>query len=184
MRLSDIPEVAVLHMRTLPTAIARIGNPYLSDLYEKLLPDICLVATKNKQIIGVITATTNLPNTKKRMFRLLFKPNNTIAILTAVCTGRIRAAELFERVTTGHLYPTILTLFVDTNHQRHGIGRKLLSTLEKTMQGKQLYVDTEITNTNARRFYTSRGFRFLKTIHNTVIMVKTLTPAESRNIVG
>ena len=71
MRTTDIPGVSRLHMRVLSTAIARIGNPYLSGLYAQLLRDtsshLTLVAQLNHQIIGVITATKDLYTTQRAL---------------------------------------------------------------------------------------------------------------------
>lgn len=180
MTLSDIPSVTELHMKLLPTVSARIGNPYLSELYRLILSDICLVATERKKIIGSITATTNLKATQKRLSRIVFKP--------WLWFGRAPFLALLDRTLTEREilklddpYQTIMTLFVDTSWQRKGVGRKLVSSLPIT--GK-LYVDTQNLNTKAQSFYRHCGFRFIKTIRNSTIAVKTLTPAPKRKILG
>lgn len=175
---ADIPAVSVLHMHTLTTTIARIGNPYLSDLYHALLSDICLVAVDHKNIIGVITATRSLDQTQKRVTPLLFKPKNMWGL------RRIHVMELinrflFERELRGQFpppYTTILTFFVDEKFQHHGVGTKLLSTLEKQFANHtKLHVDTETSNRYAQYWYNTHGFRFIKTIMSNNISVKTLT---------
>ncbi len=177
MRTTDIPGVSRLHMRVLSTAIARIGNPYLSGLYAQLLRDtsshLTLVAQLNHQIIGVITATKDLYTTQRALQRVLFYPTTIIAILRALLLSRVKMAELIERISTERqiriqfpdTYPTVLTFFVDKAHQRRGIGTLLMRALQKQLPDKtKLYVDTEKTNTNAQNWYSSHGFRKIKTI--------------------
>ena len=66
IKSSDISAVTALHIRTLPSAIARIGNPYLSDLYHALDKNLCLVAVDDAMIVGVISATQDLKKHKNR----------------------------------------------------------------------------------------------------------------------
>lgn len=175
---ADIRAVSLLHMCTLPTTIARIGNPYLSDLYHILLSDICLVAVDHKNIIGVITATRRLDQTQKRLIPLLFKPKN-IWGLRHIHVLELIHRFLFERELQ-RLFPapytTILTFFVDKKFQHHGIGTKLLATLEKQFPSStKLHVDTETSNRYAQYWYNTHGFRFIETIMSNNISVKTLT---------
>ncbi len=183
----DVPFISVLHMQTLPTVNARIGNPYLSKLYETLLKDIGLVAVDHGIIVGVITATKNLKQTQQNVQRLLFHPVILWTIGKSIVLRRVTIRSLFERMAAQaeilslfpYPYATILTFFVDKKNQRQGIGTKLLSSLEKQFTvGTKLYVDTATSNTNAQRFYHTHGFRILKTIRSNIVSVKTLMPAE------
>lgn len=171
----------------LPTVVARIGNPYLSKLYDTLLKDIGLVAIDHGSIVGVITATKNLKKTQQNVQRMLFHPVTLWALGEAIVLRRVTIRSLFERMAAQdeilslfpYPYATILTFFVDKKNQRQGIGTKLLSSLEKQFAvGTKLYVDTATSNVNARRFYNNHGFRFLKTIRSTIVSVKTLKVAE------
>ena len=171
MRTTDIPSVSRLHMRVLPTTIARIGNPYLSNLYAKLLEDasshLALVARIDDQIIGVITATKDLYITQRALQRMLFYPTTIIAVIRAVLRHRVKVAELIERMSTERQirirfpgsYPTILTFFVDTAHQHKGIGKNSWLVQKHLPKNTKLYVDTEMTNTHAQQWYSAHGFK-------------------------
>lgn len=178
----DIVAVSALHIHTLPTVIARIGNPYISILYAQLLCDQSLhktlIATKGSQVIGVITATVNVHKTHHQLQPILFRPSVVLSICLAVLRGRVTISELVDRISTErqirlqfpHTYATILTFFVDTPHQRQGIGKRLLSALQKQLPRRtKLFVDTEISNTHAQKWYEVHGFLAIKTIGNSVI---------------
>ena len=190
MRQSDLTSVSTLHLRTLPTMTARIGAPYLFSLYETLLRNTgvnnVLVATEDRQIIGVISATSDLSETQKRLQHAFVRPENLQMIIVAIIRGRVTIRELMDRISferqifrfSPQPYPTILTFFVSKTHQHQGIGEKLLHALEKQLSFcNKLYVDTELTNTFARKWYRNHGFRFVRTIQNNAIAVKTLTAA-------
>ena len=165
---SDISAVTALHVRTLPSAIARIGNPYLSDLYHALDKNLCLVAVDNTMIVGVITATRDLAKTQKQMLHVFFSPHVLFNIASAIVKQHISIQELLDRMVTERQilqifptpYPTILTLFVKKSHQRQGVGTQLLhALLTKLPKDVPVFVDTEISNINAKRWYQARGFR-------------------------
>lgn len=187
IKKTDVPFISALHMRMLPTSIARIGNPYLSELYCTLLKDIGLVAIDRGVIVGVITATENLKKTQQNLQRLLFHPATLWTIGKAIVLRRVTIGSLFERMAAQteilslfpYPYATILTFFVDKKNQRQGIGAKLLSSLEKQFPvGTKLYVDTATSNTNAQLWYSTHGFRILKTIRSNIVSVKTLKAAD------
>lgn len=179
MTISDIDDVVRIHKKALPTTTARLG--LLPFFYQTIINDInlhiALVATEHNRIVGAITATHDAHKTQ----HALFKP---WMILRAIITSHVPISELINRtltersiMTIAHPYQTILTIVVDTKHQRKGIGKKLITSLK--LNG-DVYVDTE----HALGFYTRCGFRFFKTIKNSVIAVKTLTPAPKKKILG
>lgn len=187
IKKTDVPFISALHIQTLPTVVARIGNPYLSKLYYTLLKDIGLVAIDDGSIIGVITATKNLKKTQQNVHRLLFHPTTLWTIGKAIVLRRVTIGSLFERMAAQteilslfpYPYAAILTFFVDKKNQRRGIGTKLLSSLEKQFPaGTKLYVDTATSNKNAKHWYKTHGFRILKTIRSNIVSVKTLKAAE------
>lgn len=186
MTLNDAADISKLHILALPTTIARIGKPYLQDLYKALSADVVLVAVNHGTIIGCISATKDLAGTQRRLSRILFKPSNAWSIIRAVAIGRVRFKELVQRASFEralahsfpHPYATILTFFVDPKHQHRGVGTQLLRAVEnKFAPGTNLFVDTQTANTNARTWYASHGFRVVKTIADNEISVKRLTSA-------
>lgn len=179
IKKTDVPFISALHMKMLPTSIARIGNPYLSELYDTLLKDIGLVAIDHGSIVGVITATANLKKTHQNVKCLLYHPSTLWTIGKAIVLRRVTIGSLFERMAAQaeilSLFPdpyaTILTFFVDKKNQHQGIGTKLLSSLEKQFPvGTKLCVDTATSNTNAQQWYKFHGFRSIKTIRNTIVL--------------
>lgn len=179
---ADIDAVSALHIRTLPTAIARIGNPYLSLLYQQLLRDtsqhVALVATANSQVVGVVTATVDVHKTQQQLQRVLLRPGVLWSICMALLHRRVTVAELVDRMSTEHQirvqfphpYASILTFFIDRPYQHHGIGKRLLSALRKKLpRHTKLFVDTELSNKHAQRWYGTHGFLAIKTIGNSVV---------------
>lgn len=177
-------------MRTLPSVISHIGNPYLLLLYTALLRDTslhtCLVAAESTKIIGVITATKDRYITQRQIRKLFFRPTIMWSIGKALVHRKISIPDLtgriaFERELQRQFpapYATILTFFVEKNHQHQGLGTKLLASVQKHLpKNSKLFVDTETSNARAQQWYKNHGFRLLKTISNNVISVKTLTPA-------
>lgn len=84
-------------------------------------------------------------------------------IISAVCAGSARAenphAQCFE----------IVQLYVAPEHQRSGLGRKLLMhTLRQARKSgfKCAALETAVQNTAARRFYEKFGFRQLNSMRS------------------
>lgn len=182
MNLSDVAAVSVIHMRVLPTTIARIGKPYLSRIYTQLLRDpplhTTLVAYSGSSIMGVITATRDVGKTQQQLRTILFHPWAIWMVWRALLFNRITIAEIVDRISTERQirlqfpapYATILTFFVDAPYQHRSIGKRLLRVLQEQLSSyTKLHVDTEISNTRAQQWYSAHGFRTLKTIGNTVI---------------
>lgn len=172
MTSSDIREVVRIHEQVLPTTTARMG--LLPFFYQTMINNrdlhVALVATENNRVIGAITATRDAHRTQ----RALFKP---WMILRAIITSRVPFRKLLDRfliersiMAIAHPYQTILTLCIDTKHQKKGIGKALVASI--TYDGN-LYVDTE----NTLKFYERCGFRFFKTIRSSKVAVKKLTRA-------
>lgn len=172
MTSSDISEVVRIHQQVLPTTTARMG--LLPFFYQTMILDsdlhVAFVATERNRVVGAITATRDAHKTQQA----LFKP---WMILRAIITSRVPIRELIDRFLTersimaiARPYQTILTLVVDTKHQRKGVGKKLVSSIK--LNGA-IYVDTE----HALLFYTRCGFRIFRKIRNSTVAVKTLTKA-------
>lgn len=186
MNASDIDDVVRIHEKVLPTTTARIG--LLPFFYRCMInhPDehIALVATEKTRIIGAITVTRDAHKTQAYLAKL----STLLPLLSAIMRRRVTVSELLDRMFTEHAtiavarpYQTMLTLVVDSHWQRKGIGARLVSSLN--VNGK-LYVDTETTNIKAQQFYKRIGFRFIKTIRNSMIAVKMLTQTPYTNILG
>ena len=178
---SDIPEVSSLHQKNLNSPGSKLGTVYLNKFYGLLLINpklhVCLLLERNKQIIGVVTATTNLKKTT-HVLKGLYSLKLIVIIIKAIFLGRIHLMDILGRVIFENLaqkkyaYPhlVILTIVVDRKFQRQGVGRRLLEELKKRLKGKKLYVDTLEFNKKALAFYRSFGFKIKdKTLGNIVL---------------
>ena len=130
-------------------------------------------------IVGVISATQDLKNTKTDA-ACIFSPHVLFNIASAIVKQRISITELLDRIVTERQilqifstpYPTILTFFVDKSHQRQGVGTQLLrALLTKLPKNVPVFVDTEISNVNATRWYQARGFRKQKIINRSIVLM-------------
>ncbi|KAK9468369.1 acyl-CoA N-acyltransferase [Lipomyces arxii] len=88
-----------------------------------------------------------------------------------VIGGKISRSVMDSTVCTGHL----MILAVSTTWRRFGLGQQLLNKLEgafcdgsvtasfnRRTQLRSIYLQTEIANTNAIRFYENNGFSYEK----------------------
>ncbi|MBI4065020.1 GNAT family N-acetyltransferase [Candidatus Gottesmanbacteria bacterium] len=182
MNLTDVAIVSTIHVRVLPTTIARIGNQYLSWIYTELLRDpslhVALIAYSGSTILGVITATVDLHRTQHQLQKILIRPGIIWNVGRALLHHHITIPEIVERMSTERQilaqfpapYATILTFFVDTPHQHQGIGKRLLSALRKLLPRRtKLFVDTRVSNKKAQNWYRTHGFHILKTIGQSTI---------------
>jgi ribosomal protein S18 acetylase RimI-like enzyme len=185
-------EVTALHGAILPTVTARIGKPYLRTIYATLLADPVanrlFVAETEHHIIGAITATHATGRTHSALGTALFRPRPLALILAALLNMSITLPELITRIVserslTRHIPPdsaAILTFFVDTRHQRRGIGSQLLAAVRQELRRHpRIFVDTEITNANAISWYTSHGFTEISRVGTNVIFTLPLMPKRS-----
>lgn len=186
MTESDISELARMHRENLTTTSSAIGHSYLTTLYTTLLKQpeiqIGLVAKEKGKILGAITATSDIRITQTNLAKALI-PGKIPAILKAVLGRKVNPWDFVKRMQFESKlvsdfpqpYATVLTLFVDPEFRRKGVGKKLMASIISEMKRRKvsvLYVDTRATNTAARRFYTSVGFKELRHIGEDVILAR------------
>lgn len=187
MSHSDIDQVVRLHQNNLITPASKIGSVYLRKFYEQLIlrPDLntCLVAEKKGEIVAAISASSNLASTLK-LLKSLLSPKMLALVARAILLGQVSFIELLNRVRFEYLviqrykiYPTILTLFVDSHYQRQGIGKMLVKQLTKEFSKKnisRLFVDTYSDNDQALIFYKAMGFKKVDKVIDSFIFEKKL----------
>lgn len=176
MILKAIPghldELVRLHRIVLPnTSSSYFGFGFVKKLYTSLLSDknaeVWVYLTDNR-VVGFISLTTKVKSTYssarkkfgvedygKIIFSLLQKPSKII--------GLARRISFENSVFRKHgNYPTILTIGISPDYQGKGIGSELLKLSENYFRRKgfnKYFVDTEVKNKNAVRFYTRNNFK-------------------------
>jgi ribosomal protein S18 acetylase RimI-like enzyme len=86
---------------------------------------------------------------------------------------------LFEKEVTKKCknYPSILTIGVSPNEQGKGIGKRLIGVAEEYFRRNHyssFFVDTEISNTKAIKFYQANGFITLISKLGNVLLIKSI----------
>ncbi|MFH1456496.1 MAG: GNAT family N-acetyltransferase [Patescibacteria group bacterium] len=180
-----IDRVVILHKKVLGhTLNSKIGSWFLKKLYYQTLNNkkngFGFVYIENKQILGFISFCID----QKKLSRQI-KQNisfyEKIKILTFLIThpnllNKFIKNILFENFLTTNFqkpYSTILTIGVHPNTQGKGIGKQLIIKCQEVLKNNNvntLYVDTEITNKNAIKFYKKIGFKEIKEKLGNVIL--------------
>ena len=183
---NDMAQVIRLHRLCLPnTTTSRLGFLYMQSVYEQFLAypkhHFGFVMREQDRIVGAITITNNLSFTSAHVTPPPFS-RESLAMLSAIAKQQVTIRELWDRLWTERTflkefpqpYATILTLFVDPEFRRRGIGESLLKksrAIAVEHQMLPLYVDTESSNTTAIMFYQQCGFERFKEIRNAVVLV-------------
>lgn len=169
----DIGTVSRLHQQTLDTPGSKIGMVYLTHLYSSLYKNnLCFTAVDQGQVIGAITATSNLKEIQAFSWKVV------IATILPIILGKVTIAEVLNRVwfdifILKHLqkpYLYISTLFADKKFQRKGIGKKLIERVLKEKKITNIYVDTYLNNKKAIKFYKALGFRVVCRITDSLVL--------------
>ena len=176
-----IRQIVSMHMMFLPGTAEAVGEEYMTNFYIRLFHQnhhTVLGAFDKKKLIGFVVGTQAV----KELLSLTHPPvsfKTSKKILLSVFTGKVSIITLIERVLfehtvrsqveDGHGY--IFVLVVSGKYQRQGIGKKLVSTIEKILPSP-LWVDTSQTNTNAQKFYSHIGFTQIVRMYNSVLFRK------------
>lgn len=188
MLAADIPQVVTLHRTVLGTTLnARIGREYLAALYLVVLKDVTnsagwVVVAEDGEVIGFLTVTRNLFALEKRIHAEIglgakirvawYLLNHPAKIAYLVSRSKF---SRYLRQLSPHSYPTILTIGIDHNIQKQGLGARLIATSDTYFRSDEVphyFVDTEITNRQACDFYSRRGFNKIGECEGNVLFKK------------
>jgi ribosomal protein S18 acetylase RimI-like enzyme len=179
LTISDISEVMKLHARLIPSAGARMGQPYLRILYETLFEHptthLTLGAYESNHIVGFISATNNFPATEnflnKRIFTLipiilfgLLRLQYSWKDLVSHAAVDTKIKQLWNETTV-----YIVTIAVDPRVQRQGVATQLIRRVRNLWKTKTLLTDTLQTNVAAQHFYEKFGFVPFKSVADSII---------------
>lgn len=179
--------LATLHIKSLPDTISsKIGPFYLERIYKSIAKNsqthLLLKAVDDDKIVGAVCATSDLKRFQKDVKRQLSLKDYT-KIFFAVISFRITIIDLLRRIrfeeslnkSYNKNYCSIVIFFVNEDFRRKGIGSLLIKRVLSVYQGKveNIYVDTLISNKTAIRFYQSLGFKQVKNIDDSTLMLFT-----------
>jgi len=185
----DITAAIALHEGTIPSAGARMGEPYLRKLYTTLIehPDTHFVfgAFENTQLIGVISATNDFSKTSRLLNKQIFSLIPTVLFgliknhysFTELVSHAMVKSQIKKLLDSKTVY--IVNLAVDSQIQRQGVATKLIEKLLSQSKTKSMLVDTQKSNTTAQKFYKKIGFVPVMEVADSVIFKFKITDIPS-----
>lgn len=185
IKKSDVSKLSLLHIQSLPNTVSsKIGAFYLERIYKVVAQNtkthFGLKAIENGKIVGAVCSTTNLKRFEEDVKKQL-SLKDYLKILLAIISFRITIIDLirrisFEKSLAGSYnknYCSIVIFFVNQDFRRKGIGLLLIKEILSFYKGKvdNIYVDTLLSNKTAIKFYRAFGFKEVKNIENSVLLV-------------
>jgi ribosomal protein S18 acetylase RimI-like enzyme len=188
LKSEDLNAVVKLHRSAFPdTANSKLGSEHLKRLYSAMLQDpdsTVLVAIKNSIVGGVVTATCDTEEFKKRFkaglslqgkcslaIRMLFHP---ITLMELVKENHSERPVVFQnRIVKGCL----TAIAVDSQCRQSGIGRTLVAAIEeffKQSRHPSFYLFTRADNSVSRQFYKHLGFVELERRNKNIVLIREL----------
>ncbi|MFH1457245.1 MAG: GNAT family N-acetyltransferase [Patescibacteria group bacterium] len=182
---NKIQEVVALHQKVLGhTLNSRIGSWFLKKLYMQTIKaennGFGFIYMENNKVLGFISfcidqeklsnkikQSISFKNKLKLFSFLIFHPNLINKFIKNIFFGN------FIKNNFKKPYTIILTIGVHSNTRGKGIGKKLINKCQEVLKNKNIntiYVDTEITNKIAIKFYQKIGFQIIKKKFNNVIL--------------
>ena len=169
-----LKEIAKIHIKELPNnRAATIGNQKLAYLYKMLMKQGCLKIhacyLDGNELAGALGVISKKP-------QLLSMLTINAIILLGIIKNPVRWIK--ETLVFHFLYKNIqqksiiMFLFVNSENTRKGCASALLSSV--ILSGvKNLYVDTNVSNTSALEFYYKSGFIRVNQVNTQVLLKNT-----------
>jgi len=163
-----LKSIGVRHCESMPQTVTSMrGIKAAEGLYRRLIRTggIVFCSVNDKEIIGVISFTINYSRLAS-LSSFAIKPFSWIGVvrklgLFDVLVRLFDSKKLMQNLNTDvqHFF-YISTLFVSESNRGTGIGAELLSAAKKVAlsNGFPMFVDTELDNVRARKFYVDNNF--------------------------
>ena len=163
-----LKSIAVLHCESMPRTVTSMrGIKATEGLYRRLIRTggIVFCSVNDREIIGVISFTINYSRLAS-LSSFAIEPFSWIGVvrkigLFDVLVRLFDSKKLMQKLNTyGQQFFYISTLFVGESNRGTGIGADLLSAAKEVAlsNGVPLFVDTELDNIRARKFYVDNNF--------------------------
>ena len=160
--------IGALHCESMPQTITSMrGIKATEGLYRRLIRTggIVFCSVNDREIIGVISFTINYSRLAS-LSSFAIEPFSWIGVvrkigLFDVLVRLFDSKKLMQKLNTyGQQFFYISTLFVGESNRGTGIGADLLSAAKEVAlsNGVPLFVDTELDNIRARKFYVDNNF--------------------------
>lgn len=168
---TDLDSITSLHLAELGnTPNSQVGRWLITKLYTLILrrQDAQILVAKNQQaIVGVVSFGYDLAGLTKAISRDLSLGEIVRIILTLFTKPISLISQIQHRLFMYQAYTYlppkylgILTICIDSAHQGHQIGSKLIAHVfaSARTQHVPVFVDTYLSNRRAIRFYEKNGF--------------------------
>ena len=163
-----LKSIGVLHCESMPQTVTSMrGIKATEGLYRRLIRTggIVFCSVNDKEIIGVISFTINYYRLAS-LSSFAIKPFSWIGVvqklgLFDVLVRLFDSKKLMRNLNQyDQRFFYISTLFVSESNRGAGIGAELLSAAKEVAlsNGVPLFVDTELSNVRARKFYVDNNF--------------------------
>lgn len=178
-------EIIDMHRKVLGhTLNSRIGPWFLEKLYQAAGTSIdngfCYISTEEGSVTGFISFCLDQEDLERNILgRLSLRDRARIGIFFLSHPERIpdffrqRNFAKFLKRSFKRPYASILTLGVSPEIQHQGIGRQLVGKAKEVAKSqgvKDLFVDTEETNTGAISFYKKNNFEQAASAYGNIVL--------------
>jgi len=184
----EIPQIVDIHRSELAyTLNSQMGSSHLAALYLTMLesPDCWVLAAFDENFpVGLVSGSLDMEKVKTEILRN-FSAVNWMNLLFRFIRNPLLIQEWRRGVLIGKPVRTLgqpvnailTTIAVRKDHQRMGIGERLIQALEDEFlrRGVDIYrLDTTLANTGSRAFYKRLGFRELEQRSDSVVLIKRI----------
>lgn len=142
-----------------------------NDYYTETESDVCFVAVDKDDIpVGYILCSKNIKEYEK-VFNAFYQPKiDALGLKYALMS---RCEKAIHKLFSGK-YPTHLHIDLTEKCRRQGVGTRLISALKEELKGRginSIMLSCGASNKAAVKFYEKNGFKTIKNIFGSNIMV-------------
>jgi len=182
---NEIISISKIHFNLFTNTLSsKLGIDFLINLYNIVFEDeksSILVIKNSNKIIGFLSYTNNFNYTDKNISKNLPILLKIKSLLILIRNPRLIKKTIIKALFDIYLKNNIknnsiyvLTFGIKKEYQRLGLGKKLIMRLISIAKKKnvKIFLDTELSNGGAVRFYSKMGFKIKKKILGNIIFYR------------
>ena len=171
---NNTKDIVKLHKTGIPTGfLSKQSNSFLEALYEYLIKtEVVYVAKDKERVVGFVAVSKNTAGLYKRFLKsnvfllLNFSIRNIFSIEFIKKSFETLLAPKKTAIDDSIDIPELLSIVVDKEYHKRGVGKNLLNCIEKELivKGFKQYKVLVGANLEANIFYKKNGFIKIKEV--------------------